>query len=81
MGEARTACDGTFRIVSDAKDFRDFFEKRPDIHLRILCASARGKRPDRAHFKRRSAKSRSNPRARVSKLSNFQQYWFRQSLT
>jgi hypothetical protein len=42
MGEARTACDGTFRIVSDAKDFRDFFEKRPRHPSALLHALHRG---------------------------------------
>lgn len=35
MGSAITRSDGTFEIVSEAEDFRDFFEKRPDIYLRI----------------------------------------------
>ena len=36
MGNAFTKADGTFEIVSEAEDFRDFFEKRPDIYLRIM---------------------------------------------
>ncbi|MGH8584458.1 MAG: galactose oxidase-like domain-containing protein [Gammaproteobacteria bacterium] len=45
MGEDRTACDGGFRIVSDAKDFRDFFDQRPDIFLRILVPGRDGAAP------------------------------------
>lgn len=42
MGEGRTSCDGSFRIVSNAKDFRDFFDKRPDIYLRIMVPGPGG---------------------------------------
>jgi hypothetical protein len=36
LGHAVTGYEGTFEIVSESEDFRDFFEKRPDIHLRVL---------------------------------------------
>ena len=35
MGEGITDCDGSFRIVSERTDFRDFFDSRPDIYLKI----------------------------------------------
>ena len=44
-GEARTGCDGSFCIVSRAEDFRDFFDNRPDIYLRILIPAAIGAVP------------------------------------
>jgi hypothetical protein len=37
LGSAVTAADGTFEIVSKAHDFRDFFERRPDLYLRVLA--------------------------------------------
>ncbi len=37
MGESTTDCDGSFRIISRAKDFRDLFDKRPDIYLKIYA--------------------------------------------
>ncbi len=45
IGEDRTSCDGGFRIVSDAEDFRDFFDKRPDIYLRIMVPGRGGAAP------------------------------------
>ncbi|MGQ9608777.1 MAG: alpha/beta hydrolase family protein [bacterium] len=36
MGNAFTKSDGTFNIVSEAEDFRDFFDRRPDIYLRVM---------------------------------------------
>lgn len=36
LGNAFTKSDGTFEILSEAEDFRDFFERRPDIYLKIL---------------------------------------------
>jgi plastocyanin len=45
MGEDRTSCDGSFRIVSEAEDFRDFFDKRPDIYLRIMVPGHGGSAP------------------------------------
>jgi plastocyanin len=45
MGEAVTACDGAFRIVSQAGDFRDFFERKPDIYLRVLAPGNGGAAP------------------------------------
>lgn len=54
MGEDRTSCDGGFRIVSDAEDFRDFFDKRPDIYLRILVPG-QGSAAPREVFNTRNA--------------------------
>lgn len=45
MGEARTECDGGFRITSPAEDFRDFLDVRPDVFLRILCPDPAGAAP------------------------------------
>lgn len=45
MGEGRTSCDGGFRINSETKDFRDLFDKRPDIYLRILVPGSGGEQP------------------------------------
>jgi hypothetical protein len=36
LGTAITNADGSFEIVSEASDFRDFFERRPDIYLRVF---------------------------------------------
>ena len=36
MGESITDCDGSFRIVSQLKDFRDFFDNKPDIYFKIF---------------------------------------------
>ena len=36
MGESITDCDGSFRIVSQFKDFRDFFDNKPDIYFKIF---------------------------------------------
>ena len=47
MGEDRTSCDGSFRIVSDAEDFRDFFDKRPDIYLQFWSRAMPEARPAR----------------------------------
>jgi hypothetical protein len=33
---AVTSPDGSFEIVSEAADYRDFFERRPDIYIRVL---------------------------------------------
>ncbi|MGH8585506.1 MAG: hypothetical protein ACREWE_04765 [Gammaproteobacteria bacterium] len=44
MGEARTGC-GSFCIVSRAENFRDFFDNRSDIYLRILIPAAIGAVP------------------------------------
>jgi hypothetical protein len=38
MGTAFTAQDGRFEIISGATDFRDFFEKHPDIYLKVYAA-------------------------------------------
>ena len=35
MGEDTTACDGSFRIRSEASDFSDLFDIHPDIYLRV----------------------------------------------
>jgi plastocyanin len=50
MGEACTACDGSFRITSEATDFRDFFDARPDVYLRISVPSSDGSSPPREVF-------------------------------
>jgi len=36
LGSAVTGPDGRFEIVSEPGDFREFFERKPDIYLRIL---------------------------------------------
>jgi hypothetical protein len=36
LGTAVTTADGSFEIVSEASDFREFFDKRPDIYLRVF---------------------------------------------
>src|SRR5712691_3086218 len=36
LGAAETACDGSFCIVSEAEDFREFLESRPDMYVRVL---------------------------------------------
>ncbi|HEU4387773.1 MAG TPA: galactose oxidase-like domain-containing protein [Blastocatellia bacterium] len=54
MGEAVTDCDGSFRIVSYQGDFGDFFEKRPDIYLRIIVPGSGG-HPPREVFNTRNA--------------------------
>jgi len=38
LGSAITDEDGRFEIRYDASDFRDFFEQRPDIYLRVVDA-------------------------------------------
>lgn len=38
LGSAITGPDGTFQVVSEADDFREFWERRPDLYLRVLCA-------------------------------------------
>lgn len=35
LGTAVTGPDGEFAIVSEAGDFRDLFERRPDVYLRV----------------------------------------------
>lgn len=45
MGEARTGGDGGFCITSEAKDFRDFLDVRPDVYLRVLCPAPAGAAP------------------------------------
>ncbi len=36
MGAAPSRAEGRFEIVSEADDFRDFFEVKPDIYLRVM---------------------------------------------
>jgi hypothetical protein len=36
LGTAGTAPDGSFEIITSADDFRDFFERRPDLYLRVF---------------------------------------------
>lgn len=36
LGSAYTGEDGGFEIVSEAEDFRDFYEVRPDIYLKVF---------------------------------------------
>ena len=36
LGTAITSADGSFQIVTESGDFRDFFERRPDLYLRVL---------------------------------------------
>jgi len=40
MGTAWTGTDGRFTISSEPGDFRDFFEQRPDIYLKVFAADA-----------------------------------------
>jgi hypothetical protein len=37
LGSAVTAADGSFEIVCEQDDFRELFEQRPDIYLRVLA--------------------------------------------
>jgi hypothetical protein len=41
LGTATTNADGSFEIVSEASDFREFFERRPDLYLRVLSGDRR----------------------------------------
>jgi hypothetical protein len=41
LGRAITNAQGAFEIVTESADFRDFFEKRPDIYLRISTREGR----------------------------------------
>jgi hypothetical protein len=36
LGTAITNADGSFEIVSESGDFREFFDVKPDIYLRVL---------------------------------------------
>ena len=38
LGTAITNADGSFEIVSESGDFREFFELRPDLYLRVIRA-------------------------------------------
>lgn len=38
LGTAITAADGSFEIITEAGDFREFFDVRPDLYLRVLRA-------------------------------------------
>ena len=38
LGTAITGTDGSFEIISEASDFREFFERRPDLYLRVFRA-------------------------------------------
>src|SRR6185369_4223816 len=38
LGTAITNADGSFEIVSESGDFREFFELRPDLYLRVFRA-------------------------------------------
>jgi hypothetical protein len=40
LGSTYTKEDGRFEIISDADDFRDFFEVKPDIYLKIYSPDA-----------------------------------------
>jgi hypothetical protein len=40
LGSAYTKEGGRFEIVTEAEDFRDFFERKPDIYLKILTPDA-----------------------------------------
>jgi hypothetical protein len=37
LGTAVTAPDGSFEIISSAEDFRELFERRPDLYLRVFA--------------------------------------------
>lgn len=36
LGTATTNADGSFEIVCESSDFREFFERRPDLYLRVF---------------------------------------------
>jgi len=36
LGSAKSGPDGKFEIINELRDFRDFFDVKPDIYLRIL---------------------------------------------
>jgi hypothetical protein len=36
LGSAITGADGSFDIISESSDFRNFFEARPDLYLRVF---------------------------------------------
>lgn len=38
LGTGITAADGSFEVVSEASDFREFFDRRPDLYLRVFDA-------------------------------------------
>lgn len=40
LGSAYTKEGGQFEIVSEADDFRDFFERKPDIYLKVFAPDA-----------------------------------------
>jgi len=37
LGTAVTTADGSFEIVSESSDFREFFEVKPDLYLRVFA--------------------------------------------
>ena len=41
LGTAVTSADGSFEIVSESSDFREFFDVKPDLYLRIFGADRR----------------------------------------
>lgn len=42
LGSTFTGPDGRFEIISEMRDFREFFDVKPDIYLRIYDRSCRG---------------------------------------
>lgn len=40
LGSAYTRADGSFEIVSESRDFREFFDVKPDIYLRVYAPDA-----------------------------------------
>jgi len=45
LGSAITRTDGSFEIISEAEDFRDFFDRQPDIYLKIYVTGSGGSAP------------------------------------
>src|SRR5438094_450327 len=41
LGTAVTSVDGSFEIVTESSDFREFFDVKPDLYLRIFGADRR----------------------------------------
>ncbi len=39
LGTATSSADGSFEIVSESSDFREFFDQRPDLYLRVFTSA------------------------------------------
>jgi len=40
LGSTHAKENGSFEIITEAEDFRDFFEVRPDIYIKIFSPDA-----------------------------------------